>query len=249
MPKPFDLPWRLILGSNSPRRRELLAAMGLPFTVDTDTSFVECIPPGTPPHEVPVLMARGKSLGFHRPLEADELLITADTVVILSSGAGEVGGQGSGTVSTLGHVRGGTASVAQRWDEAEGGSSPNPCPPPLTEAPVAGEIFGKPKDREDALRMLRDLSGCTHEVVTAVCLRSSELEHCFTDSTHVHFAAMTEDEIAYYADTCRPFDKAGAYGIQEWIGHIAIEGIDGSYNNVVGFPTQKLWQALHSIHQ
>lgn len=197
MPKPFDLPWRLILGSNSPRRRELLAAMGLPFTVDTDTSFVESIPSGTFPHEVPVLMARGKSLGFHRPLAADELLITADTVVILPDGA--------------------------------------------------GEIFGKPKDRKDALRMLRALSGCTHEVVTAVCLRTAQHERCFTDSTLVHFAPMSEEEIEYYADAWRPFDKAGAYGIQEWIGHIAIEGIDGSYNNVVGFPTQKLWQALNEI--
>ena len=194
MPKPFDLRWRLILGSNSPRRRELLAAMGFEFTVDTGTSFVESIPPGTAPREVPMLMARGKSQGFHRPLLPDELLITADTVVILPEGD--------------------------------------------------GLIFGKPKDREDALRMLLALSGRTHEVITAVCLRTAGGERCFTDSTLVHFAPMSEEEIAWYVDSCRPFDKAGAYGIQEWIGHIAISGIDGSYNNVVGFPTQKLWQAL-----
>lgn len=197
MPKPIDLPWRLILGSNSPRRRELLAAMGLPFTVDTDTSFVESIPEGTALREVPVQMACGKSLGFHRPLAADELLITADTVVILPGGD--------------------------------------------------GVIFGKPKDREDAVRMLRELSGRSHEVITAVCIRTAEFEQCFTDSTLVHFAPMSEEEIAWYVDSCRPFDKAGAYGIQEWIGHIAISGIDGSYNNVVGFPTQKLWQALNEI--
>lgn len=194
MPKPIELPWRLILGSNSPRRRELLAAMGLEFTVDTETSFIESIPAHTPACEVPVQMARGKSRGFHRPLQPDELLITADTVVILPEGA--------------------------------------------------GTIFGKPKDREDAVRMLRELSGHTHEVITAVCLRTSEFERCLTDSTLVHFAPMSEEEIDWYVERCRPFDKAGAYGIQEWIGHVAISSIDGSYNNVVGFPTQKLWEAL-----
>ena len=198
MPKSFDLPWRLILGSNSPRRRELLGAMGLDFTVDAQTSFVESIPQGTPPREVPVRMARGKSLGFHRPLEADELLITADTVVLLPDGE--------------------------------------------------GVLFGKPKDREDALRMLRALSGRSHEVITAVCLRTAGGEQVFTDSTLVHFAPMNEQEIAWYTDNCHPFDKAGAYGIQEWIGHVAIEGIDGSYNNVVGFPTQKLWKTLICSH-
>ncbi|MBQ7268709.1 MAG: septum formation protein Maf [Bacteroidales bacterium] len=195
MQKPFEFPRKIILGSNSPRRRELLSAMGIEFTVDTDNSFIETVPDGTPAGQVPVILSRGKSHGFHRPLLPDELLITADTVVILPDGK-------------------------------------------------EGVIFGKPKDRNDALSMLHALSGRTHEVITAVCLRTLDLEYCFTDSTKVHFAALSDSEAEYYTDKFRPFDKAGAYGIQEWIGHIGIEWIDGSYNNVVGFPTQKLWKAL-----
>ena len=107
-----------------------------------------------------------------------------------------------------------------------------------------GEILGKPKDREDAIRMLRDLSGREHHVTTAVTIRTISSEETFTDTTEVWFKDLTDEEITYYVDTCRPFDKAGAYAIQEWIGHAGITRIDGSYFNVVGFPIQKVYETL-----
>ena len=183
---------RLILASGSPRRRELLAGLDLDFEVDTRNNFNECFDPSTPFEEVPMLMAHGKSHGFHRVLEKDEILITADTMVILPG----------------------------------------------------KEILGKPKDREDAFRMLRDLSGKDHLVITAVVLRSTQKEESFSATTTVSFKELSDEEIAYYIDTYKPYDKAGAYAIQEWIGHIGISGIDGSYFNVVGFPVQRLYAAL-----
>ena len=188
---------RLILASGSPRRRELLAGLDLDFEVDTRNNFNECFDPSTPFGQVPMLMARGKSHGFHRALEKDEILITADTMVIL---------------------------------------------PPSDGRP--GEILGKPKDRADAIRMLRDLSGREHHVTTAVTLRTAHSEETFTDTTEVWFKDLTDEEITYYVDTCKPFDKAGAYAIQEWIGHAGITRIDGSYFNVVGFPIQKVYETL-----
>ena len=188
---------RIILGSNSPRRRELLAGLGLPFSVDTDNTFEESLPPGTPYDEVPVLMSEGKSAGFHRPLEPDEILLTADTMVIL---------------------------------------------PPTESRP--GEILGKPHDRADAIRMLRDLSGRSHHVTTAVTLRSPGKAMTFTDTTEVWFKPLSDEEIIHYVDTCKPFDKAGAYAVQEWIGHIGITRIEGSYFNVVGLPVHRVWEAL-----
>lgn len=183
---------RIILGSNSPRRRELLKGLDIDFEVDTQNDFEEYFGDGIPFQEVPRLMAEGKSHGFHRPLMNDEILITADTMVILPG----------------------------------------------------KEILGKPRDREDACRMLRDLSGREHEVVTAVTLRSRSKEETFSVSTKVFFKHLTDSEIAYYVDNYRPYDKAGAYAIQEWIGHIGITGIEGSYFNVVGFPVQRVYEAL-----
>ena len=188
---------RVILGSGSPRRRELLKGLDIDFEVDTRNNFEEYFNPGTPYDEVPVLMSEGKSAGFHRPLEKDEILITADTMVILPP---------------------------------EGGRP--------------GEILGKPRDREDARRMLKDLSGRRHHVTTAVTLRSTEKTETFTVTTEVWFKALTEEEISYYIDTYKPFDKAGAYAIQEWIGHVGITRIEGSYFNVVGFPIQRVYEAL-----
>ncbi len=188
---------RIILGSNSPRRRELLSGLNIDFEVDTRNDFNECFDPGTPFDEVPVLMSEGKSAGFHRPLADDEILITADTMVIL---------------------------------------------PPTGSR--EGEILGKPRDREDAVRMLRDLSGRGHHVTTAVTLRTSSRMETFTDTTEVWFKPLSEEEIAYYVDTFKPYDKAGAYAIQEWIGYAGITRIDGSYFNVVGFPVQKVYEAL-----
>ena len=106
------------------------------------------------------------------------------------------------------------------------------------------EILGKPKDRDDAFRMLRLLSGKSHVVVTGVTLRSKERTKTFSASSSVTFAPLDPEEIAYYVDHCRPFDKAGAYGIQEWIGYVGISGLRGSFYNVMGLPTQRLYNAL-----
>ena len=191
---------RIILGSASPRRRELLKGLDIDFTVDTGNSFEESFGPEVPYDEVPRLMAEGKSFGFHRPLQKDEILITADTMVIL---------------------------------------------PPEEGRP--GEILGKPRDRDDAFRMLRDLSGRKHHVTTAVVIRDASRHECFEVTTEVWFKSLSDDEIAYYVDTYSPYDKAGAYAIQEWIGHIGITAINGSYFNVVGFPVQRVYEALLSF--
>lgn len=185
---------RIILASNSPRRRELLAALGLEFTVDTGTSFVEEYTPDTPHTKVPELMSRGKSLGFHRPLEEDELLVTSDTMVLCGT-----------------------------------------------------EILGKPLDKDDAVRMLRMLSGREHQVITAVTIRDSKREKTFSVTSNVFFKKLSDNEIDYYIENYKPFDKAGAYGIQEWIGYIGITGIEGSFYNVMGFPTQRFFDELQDF--
>ena len=185
---------RIILASGSPRRRDLLGGLGVEFTVDTGSNFVESPEPGVDVYQVPVDMAEGKSHGFHRPLEDDEVLITAETVVI-----------------------------------------------------VGGEVLGKPADREDAFRMLRALSGRDHDVVTAVVIRSVEKEVSFAVRTAVTFDTLSDADIAYYVDNFKPYDKAGAYGIQEWIGYAGISRIEGSFYNVVGFPVQRVWTELKAF--
>ena len=185
---------KIILASNSPRRRELLALLDLVFTVDTGTDFVEEYSPDTPHIKVPELMSRGKSLGFHRDLGPDEILVTSDTMVLCGT-----------------------------------------------------EILGKPSDKEDAARMLRLLSGREHQVITAVTIRSASKEKTFSVSSNVYFKELSESEIDYYIDTYKPFDKAGAYGIQEWIGYIGITGIEGSFYNVMGFPTQRFYEELQEF--
>lgn len=182
---------RIILGSNSPRRRELLAGLGIDFTVDTGNSFAESAEPGVEAHQVPVDMSLGKSHGFHRPLEDDEILITADTVVIID-----------------------------------------------------GRVLGKPHSREEAEAMLHTLSGRTHEVVTAVTIRDKRGEKCFSVSSIVEFCRLEDWEIDSYIDNFKPYDKAGAYGVQEWIGYVGISRIEGSFYNVMGLPVQRLWQEL-----
>lgn len=187
---------KIILGSNSPRRRELLSAMDIEYTVDTGNTFEEAFDPATPHELVPTLMSEGKSMGFHRPLEEDEILITADTMVLM-------------------HDQG-----------------------------IRSRIMGKPHSREDAIEMLRELSGQTHEVLTSVTIRSAHLKDTFSDSTLVEFKVLSEDEIEYYIDKYRPYDKAGGYGIQEWIGYIGITSIQGSFYNVMGFPTHAVYEHL-----
>lgn len=182
---------RIILGSNSPRRRELLAGLGIDFTVDTGNSFAESAEPGVEAHQVPVDMSLGKSHGFHRPLEDDEILITADTVVIID-----------------------------------------------------GRVLGKPHSREEAEAMLHTLSGRTHEVVTAVTIRDKRGEKCFSVSSIVEFCRLEDWEIDSYIDNFKPYDKAGAYGVQEWIGYVGISRIEGSFYNVMGLPVHRIWQEL-----
>ena len=182
---------RLILCSGSPRRRELLSDLGLSFEVDTRTSFVEKVPPGLAPESVPLYMATGKSLGFHRPLREGEVLLSADTVVICE-----------------------------------------------------GLVLGKPGDRQEAARMLRLLSGRTHTVVSAIFLRSNEVQYSDSDSALVTFDEIGEADIEYYIERCSPVDKAGAYGIQEWIGLSHISSIQGSFYTIMGLPTHLVYKAL-----
>ena len=182
---------KVILASNSPRRRELLAGLNIDFTVDTRNNFEESFPEDMPHSEVPAAMSLGKSIGFWRELEPDEILITSDTMVLLDS-----------------------------------------------------LIMGKPHSREEAVDMLRKLSGRTHEVITAVTVRDRNHEETVSDTTLVTFRELTDDEIEYYIDTCKPYDKAGAYGVQEWLGYAACTAIEGSFYNVMGFPVHKVYDEL-----
>ena len=179
----------VVLGSNSPRRRELLSDMGVKFRVEAIKGIDESYPANLPVGEIPVYLARIKANGH--PLKPDELLITADTVVVL--------------------------------DDA---------------------VLGKPVDDDDARRMLRSLSGRAHRVVSGVCVTTRDRVESFADTSIVHFAELNGDEIDYYIEHYHPLDKAGAYGIQEWIGNIGIAGINGDFYNVMGLPTRKLYQVL-----
>ena len=182
----------VVLGSNSPRRRELLNDMGVTFRVETVKGIDETYPASLPIEEIPVYLARVKAEGH--PLKDNELLITADTVVVL--------------------------------DET---------------------VLGKPEGEADAHRMLRALSGRAHRVISGVCVTTVGRSESFADTSIVHFADLTDDEIAYYIKHYRPLDKAGAYGIQEWIGNIGISGINGDFYNVMGLPTRKLYQLLKTF--
>lgn len=185
---------RIILASGSPRRKEILEGMDIQFTVDTENTFREEYSPDTPHEQIPLLMSEGKSHGFHRPLEDDEILVTSDTMVL-----------------------------------------------------CRGQILGKPSGREDAVRMLRLISGHVHRVVTAVTIRDSVHEKSFSDTAYVHFRELSDSEIEYYVDKYRPFDKAGAYAIQEWIGYTGITKIDGSYYTIMGLPAHRVYEELQKF--
>lgn len=185
---------QIILASGSPRRRELLSAMDIPFTVDTGNTFDESWSSDTPHEKVPELMAEGKSFGFHRELAGNEILVTSDTMVLCGT-----------------------------------------------------EILGKPKDRDDAIRMLKLLSGRGHQVITAVTLRDREKKKTFSVTSNVFFKELSDSEITYYLDTYKPYDKAGAYGIQEWIGYIGISRLEGSFYNVMGFPASRFYEELKAF--
>lgn len=182
---------KIILGSASPRRKELLAGLDIDFEVDTANDFEESYNPETPHEKIPEVLSEGKSYGFHRKLEDNEILITSDTLVLCGN-----------------------------------------------------RVMGKPHSREEAIDMLKHLSGKGHHVITAVTVRDSVTCSTVSDTATVHFKELTDSEIEYYTDTYRPFDKAGAYGIQEWIGYIGIEKIEGSYFTIMGLPVHLVYQKL-----
>ena len=186
--------YRLLLASQSPRRRELLTGCGLPYTLTPKYPCEECYPADLPAEEVPLYLSRLKSEAYPEPLAPTDILLTADTVVIAD-----------------------------------------------------GEVLGKPHDRADAIDMLHALSGHRHTVVTGVTLRDGKGMHTFCARSDVWFRALTDEEIDHYVDTCRPYDKAGSYGVQEWIGYVAIERIDGSFYNVMGLPVQKVYTELEKF--
>lgn len=179
-----------ILGSGSPRRKELLAGIGVAFTVRTkDTD--EVYPDELQPQDVPAYLAELKAKALLPDLAPSEVVICADTVVILDR-----------------------------------------------------EIIGKPKDRADAIHMLTRLSGQTHEVVTGVFIGNRERKLLQSDSTLVTFGTLTPTEIEHYVDQYQPFDKAGSYGVQEWLGYVAVEKLIGSYTNVMGLPTHVVYRMI-----
>lgn len=184
-----------ILGSQSPRRKELLAGIGIEFDVRTkDTE--EIYPETLEAEKVPEFLARLKAQALIPELSENEVVICADTVVILN-----------------------------------------------------GRILGKPTDREDAENMLTDLSGKTHTVITGVFIGSANKSTSFSDRTEVTFEHLTPAEISFYIEQYKPFDKAGSYGVQEWIGYVAVKHMDGTYTNVMGLPTHRLYREIQQFVQ
>ena len=181
----------IILGSNSPRRKELLAGLGIDFIVDTGNTFEEVYEADTPHERIPEVLSEGKSYGFHRPLKEGEILITSDTLVLCED-----------------------------------------------------RVMGKPRSREEAFDMLRFLSGRGHKVITAITLRDKHNCKTSSDTANVYFKELFDREIEYYIDNFKPFDKAGAYGIQEWIGYIGIGKIEGSFFTIMGLPVHLVYNEL-----
>ena len=184
-------PYKLILASNSPRRRELLAGLGMDFEVRVLPGIDESYPDDLEGGDIPLFISKEKANAYVNSLADDELLITADTIVWLD-----------------------------------------------------GEVLEKPADEADARRMLHELSDQTHQVFTGVCLTTTSKQVAFSCRSDVTFCQLTDDEIDYYIRHYHPLDKAGAYGVQEWIGYVGVERIEGSFFNVVGLPVQRLYQAL-----
>ena len=186
--------YKVILASNSPRRKELLTGLGVDYEVRTLPDVDESYPDTLQGADIPLYIAKEKADAYRDMLQPGELMITADTIVWLD-----------------------------------------------------GKVLGKPKDREDALCMLRAMSGRTHEVFTGVCITTTEWQRSFAAQTEVRLSKLSEEEIAYYIDKFQPMDKAGAYGVQEWIGFIGVENISGSYYNIMGLPVQRLYKELIRI--
>ena len=186
--------YKIILASNSPRRRELLSGLGVDYEVKIVPGIDETYPESLNGEEIPVYIAQEKANVYRASLQPDELVITADTIVY-----------------------------------------------------VDGMVLGKPVDEADACRMLRMLSGRTHQVITGVCLTTVDFQKSFASVTEVTFDTLSDEEIGYYVEKYRPMDKAGSYGVQEWIGFVGVTGLKGSYYNVMGLPVQRLYKELKEL--
>jgi septum formation protein len=184
---------KIILASQSPRRKQLLEWAEIPFEIvvkETDERF----PPGLTPEEVAVYIARNKAVAVQAQRSNDEVILAADTIVVLGD-----------------------------------------------------NIIGKPVHREDAVSILLALSGEQHRVITGVVIRKGEQETAFADSTEVIFHRLSVEEIEFYVDKYKPYDKAGAYAIQEWIGVIGIKSISGDFYNVMGLPVSRVVKELNKL--
>ena len=186
--------YNVVLASNSPRRRELLADLGIDFKVRTIKGIDESYPHDMPVLEIAEFISQKKAQAYQRLMGENEMIITADTVVILGN-----------------------------------------------------EVLGKPTDTADACRMLRELSGNTHKVVTGVTIVMPGRMSSFSAVTDVEFAQLSDEDIDFYVDNYRPLDKAGAYGIQEWIGCMGVRHINGSFYNVMGLPLHRLYSELDRL--
>ena len=183
--------YRIILASNSPRRKELLSGLDIKYETRIIPDVDESYPNSLSLEMVAAYLAEKKASAYQKELKDNELLITADTVVLLED-----------------------------------------------------MILGKPANEHESISMLKTLSGKTHKVITAVCLTSTKKQISFSDTSFVTFGKLSDAEIEYYVSKYKPFDKAGAYGVQEWIGYIAVERIEGSYYNVMGLPVFKLYKKI-----
>ncbi|MBR3091973.1 MAG: septum formation protein Maf [Bacteroidaceae bacterium] len=186
--------YRIVLASNSPRRRELLKGLGLDFEVRTLEGIDESYPSSLKGEEIPMYICGQKAKAYLPTMADDELIITADTIVYCD-----------------------------------------------------GEVLGKPFDDADAARMLRQLSGKAHQVITGVSIITKQIHRVFATTSLVEFDNLSEDDIEYYVSHFHPTDKAGAYGIQEWIGYIGVVRLEGSFYNVMGLPVQRLYKELATI--
>ena len=192
---------KIILASNSPRRKELLAGLGIPYDVFVLQGIDESYPDDLPANEVAEYIARKKAKAYRNENAKLSIIncqlsiiLTADTIVVCD-----------------------------------------------------GEILGKPHDAADACAMLRKLSGKTHQVYTGYCLQTADKTVSGTVCSDVTFKELSDEEITYYVEKYKPLDKAGAYGIQEWIGYIGITGIRGSYYNVMGLPVQRIYEEIKKL--
>jgi len=185
---------KIILASQSPRRRELLKGLDIDFIVKIKNDIDESFPEQLKREEIALFLCEHKANAFRNEIDANTIVITADTIVCIDD-----------------------------------------------------DVLNKPFNYDEAKLMLRKLSGREHTVITGVCIQSIDKKNVFYDATQVRFKEFTDDEIKFYLDNYKPYDKAGAYGAQEWIGYVGIESLTGSYFNVMGFPVHKVYKHLHEF--